>query len=211
MNVNKIVLVGGGAFTRELINYVYDVNHACNSIEILGFLDASADAMDSFNYGLEYMGAIEEYKPDPNVSLLMGIGDPLVKERYFHHFKKLGASFYTLVHPTAVVSRTAILGEGVVVCPQAILSADARVGDLVALNGCASVGHDVTVGSFCTLSSHVDLTGWVKVGDRVFFGSGARVIPKVRIGNGAQIGAGAVVMMHVPESATVYAPPARKL
>jgi sugar O-acyltransferase (sialic acid O-acetyltransferase NeuD family) len=116
-----------------------------------------------------------------------------------------------LIHPSAVVARTAILGEGVVVCPHAFVSADAVVGDLCAINGSSSIGHDVKLGSFATLSAHVDLTGWVNVDECVFFGSGARVLPKVQIGRGARIGAGAIVMRSVPADAVVYAPPSKRL
>lgn len=210
MSAKKLILVGGGAFSRELINWVEDIKDIGEKIEIVGFLDSSKDALSGFGYNLEYLGNIENYHPAPDEYLLMAIGDPNSKNMLFQKLKGIGASFYTLIHPKAVVARTAKLGEGVVVCPNAFVSADAIVGDLVAINGCASVGHDAKVGAFSTLSSHVDLTGWVKVGERVFFGSGARVIPKVRVGSGARVGAGAVVMMHVPENATVYTSPARK-
>lgn len=211
MTAKKLVLVGGGAFSRELINWIYDLQDNGIQLEILGFLDSSREALAGFSYNLQYLGEVDSYKPAPDEYLLMGIGDPIAKERLFHKFKEVGANFFTLIHPKAVVARTALIGEGVVVCPSAFVSADAVVGDLVAINGCASVGHDAKVGAFSTLSSHVDLTGWVNVGERVFMGSGARVIPKKRVGDGATVGAGAVVMMHVPENAVVYASPARRL
>jgi len=141
----------------------------------------------------------------------MAVGNPKVKKTLFADMKSRGGHFSTLMHPSAVVARTARLGEGVVVCPQAFISADATVGDLCTINGSASVGHDVKLGSFATLSAHVDLTGWVQVDECVFFGSGARVLPKVKIGAGARIGAGAVVMRSVPADAVVYAPPAKRL
>ena len=141
----------------------------------------------------------------------MAIGDPKAKKALYAELKSKGASFASLIHPSAVIARTAKLGDGVVVCPQAFISADAVVGDLCAINGNASVGHDVCLGSFSTLSSHVDLTGWVQVDECVFFGSGARVLPKVKIGCGARIGAGAVVMRSVPADTVMYAPPAKRL
>ena len=211
MNAKKIIIVGGGAFSRELINWVYDLQKSGVAINIIGFLDSSKDALEGFNYNLSWLGDVEDYIPATDEYLLMGIGDPNVKEKLFQSFKKNGAKFYTLIHPRSVVASTAIIGEGVVICPNALISADAIVGDLVAVNGFASVGHDVIVGSYSTLSAHVDLTGWVKVGERVFFGSGARVIPKVRIGSGARIGAGSVVMRHVLENAVIYTNPGKKL
>lgn len=211
MTMSRLILVGCGAFARELINWVDDLVDLGRSIKVSGFLDESPQALDGFPYSVPYLGSITSYTPQLGDMLLMAIGDPKAKKTIYEDLKAKGAAFASLIHPSAVIAKSAKLGEGVVVCPQAFVSADAVVGDLCAINGNASVGHDVRLGSFSTLSSHVDLTGWVQVDECVFFGSGARVLPKVRIGLGARIGAGAVVMRSVPTDAVMYAQPAKRL
>jgi sugar O-acyltransferase (sialic acid O-acetyltransferase NeuD family) len=211
MMAERLILVGGGEFGRELINWIDDLVDLGKSIPVTGFLDDNPDALKGFQYPLAYLGSIHSYVPKLGDHLLMAVGNPKVKKILFADMKLKGCHFSTLIHPSAVVARTATLGEGVVVCPQAFISADATVGDLCAINGSASVGHDVKLGSFATLSAHVDLTGWVQVDECVFFGSGARILPKVKIGAGARIGAGAVVMRSVPADAVIYAPPAKRL
>jgi sugar O-acyltransferase (sialic acid O-acetyltransferase NeuD family) len=211
MMTERLILVGGGEFARELINWTEDLVDQGKSIAVTGFLDDNPDALKGFQYPVAYLGTIQSYVPQAGDSLLMAVGNPKVKKSLYADLKKRGCTFATLIHPSAVVARTATLGEGIVVCPQAFVSADAVVGDLCAINGSASVGHDVKLGSFATLSAHVDLTGWVSVDECVFFGSGARVLPKVKIGYGARIGAGAVVMRSVSAEAVVYAPPAKRL
>ena len=210
MMSGRLILVGCGAFARELINWVDDLVDLGKSIQVSGFLDENPKALDGFPYAVPYLGTITAYKPQVGDQLLMAIGDPKAKKALYADLKAKGASFASLIHPTAVIARTSKLGEGVVVCPQAFISADAVVGNLCVINGNASVGHDVRLGSFSTLSSHVDLTGWVQVEECVFFGSGARVLPKVKIGTGARIGAGAVVMRGVPADKVVYAPPSKR-
>lgn len=205
------ILVGAGAFARELINWAEDAAEAGMSPRIAGFLDNSAQALDAFSYQLAYYGTIEEYQPQPEDRLLMAIGDPGAKRRVAQLLKSKGARFATLIHPRAVVARSARLGEGVVVCPHAVISADAVLGDFVAVNALAGVGHDVVVGACSTLSAQVDLTGSVQVGEGCFFGSGARVLPRISIGADARIGAGAVIMRRVAAGAVMYASPAKKL
>jgi sugar O-acyltransferase (sialic acid O-acetyltransferase NeuD family) len=211
MMADRLILVGCGAFARELINWVADLVDLGKSIPVTGFLDDNPDALVGFSYAVPFLGSIHSYVPQPGDQLLMAVGDPKAKKKLFIELKAKGAVFAQLIHPSAVVARTAVLGEGVVVCPQVFVSADAVVGDLCAINGNSSVGHDVKLGGFSTLSSHVDLTGWVQVDECVFFGSGARVLPKVKIGTGARIGAGAVVMRSVPAETVMYAPPAKRL
>ena len=211
MTKNRLILVGGGAFSRELINWVDDLVDLGKSIPVTGFLDGNPEALFGVPCSVPYLGTISTYTPQVGDELLMAIGDPKTKKSLYLELKSKGAAFASLIHPSAVVARSATLGEGVVICPQAFVSADAIVGILCAINGNSSVGHDVRLGNFSTLSSHVDLTGWVEVDECAFFGSGARVLPKVKIGFGCRIGAGAVVMRSVPAEKVMFAPPAKRL
>ena len=167
----NIVIVGGGAFARELVNWFEHADSFKCSQKLVGFLDDSNTSLGAGNYNLPHLGSISEYLPEENDLLLMAISDVNHKKIVFNRFKSLGAKFSQFIHPTAVVASSAMLGEGVVICPFALVSADAFVGDVCAINVSSSVGHDVSLGHFSTLSSHVDLTGWVQVGERVFFGS----------------------------------------
>ncbi|WP_233234742.1 acetyltransferase [Bordetella sp. LUAb4] len=207
----RLILVGGGAFARELINWTQDAMDAAGKPGVAGFLDVSPNALDGFSYGVPWLGDIDDYVPQEGDRFVMAIGDPVGKRTVARKLRAKGARFATIVHPTAIVARSAKLGEGVVVCPLSIVSADAQVGDLVAINSHCGIGHDVRIGDFSTLSGFIDLTGWVQVGEAVFFGSGARVLPKTKIGDEARIGAGAIIMRAVPAGVTMYAPPAKKL
>lgn len=210
MNDGRVILVGGGAFGRELAGWA-EQGALEGGARITAFLDDDAAALDGFGYAFEHLGSIDDFQPRAGDRLLMAIGDPGHKRRIAQQLKARGARFARLVHASAVVARTAQLGEGVVLCPLAVVSTNARVGDLVAVNSFSGVGHDVVLGAYSTLSSHVDLTGWVTVGEGCFFGSGARVAPKVSIGAGARIGAGATVLRKVAEGAVMYTPPAKRL
>lgn len=211
MMVKRLIVAGCGAFARELINWAQDAADAGRGPAISAFLDANPAALQDYPYQLEWQGDIDDYRPRDGDAVLVAIGDPAGKHAVVARLRERGAVFATLVHPSAVVARSAVLGEGVMVCPQAVISADAHVGDFVAINVLSSVGHDVKLGAYSTLSSHVDLTGYVQTGDGVFFGSGAKILPKLKIGARAKIGAGAIVMRSVAEDAVIYAAPARKL
>jgi sugar O-acyltransferase (sialic acid O-acetyltransferase NeuD family) len=208
---NRLILVGAGAFARELLNWSEHITSATGQPGISAFLDASPAALDNFDYQPEYAGSIDDYKPRAGDKLVMAIGDPIAKRRVAQQLLARGGQFAQLIHPTAVVARTARLGAGVVLCPFAVISADATVGDLVAVNTMSSVGHDVSIGAYSTLSGHVDLTGGVQVGEACFFGSGARVVPKVSVGAEARVGAGATVLRKVAAGAVMYTTPAKKL
>lgn len=210
MNKN-IILVGAGGFGREVISWAADANLSGKFPKITGFLDDNNEALDSFDYGIPFLGQIDAYQPCENDVFLLGVANPPTKEKVVQLLKEKGGVFLTLIHPTAVVTKTAVIGEGVVICPFALVSADTKIGSYVTVNVMSSIGHDSIIGNYSTLSGHVDVTGQVIVGTSVFFGSGSKVIPRIKIGSGAKIGAGCTVMRSVAEGVTVYTAPARKL
>jgi len=207
---NRLILVGAGGFGRELINWADDIA-AQGGQAFAGYLDINANVLAGSAYTLPWLGTPDSYVPQAGDELVIAIADPAGKRAVTDRLRAQGARFGCLIHPSAVVARTAVLGEGVVLCPHALVSADARVGDFVAVNTLSSVGHDAVVGAYSTLSAHVDLTGYVQVGEDCFFGSGARVLPKVKIGARARIGAGATIMRNVAEDAVMFTMPAKKL
>lgn len=202
------VLVGGGAFGRELHDW-FAPGLAEQGGRFAGYIDDNDQPMAAYGRDLPQLGPINGAKIDPAWRLVMAIGDPAGKAAVA---ATLGVdAFETLVHPTAWVSASARLGRGCVIGPFADVSADARAGVLVGLNAYASIGHDAEVGDYATLSGYVDLTGGVKVGSKAFIGSGARVLPGISVGDGCVIGAGAVIVRNAPAGSTYYAAPARRL
>lgn len=207
----RLVLVGGGAFSRELLCWIVHIRSSQPLPDRIGYLDRDPTLASNPQYKVDYLGDVDDFAPSADDMLIMAIADPAGKQQTAEALRGRGGRFISLIHPSAVLASTAQVGLGSVICPFALVSADARVGELVTINTLSSVGHDVKVGHYVTLSSHVDLMGAVTVEDSVFFGSGSRVLPKVAIKTGAKVGAGSVVGRTVKPGATVYTPLARRL
>ncbi|HEY3696240.1 NeuD/PglB/VioB family sugar acetyltransferase [Phenylobacterium sp.] len=203
------VLVGGGAFAREILGWFTPDLPAGD--RFAGYIDDGVGPLQAAGYDLPQLGGVADFRPNPSQRLVMALTDPAGKAAVAGTLLAAGGEFATLIHPRAWVTSTARIGKGVVIALFADISADAKVGDFATVNGYSSVGHDAELGAYSTLSGYVDLTGYVKVGPKCFFGTGARVLPKVSVGEGSTIGAGAVVVRTVAAGSTVYAAPARKL
>lgn len=208
----RIILVGGGGFARELLYFAHDCHKAGMLPVVHGFIeDGSGEELAKLGYDLPWLGTTTDFTPAPGDLLLLGIGGPEAKRRVVARLKEKGCRFTRLIHPTAVASGRIGMGEGVVLCPFTGGGTDTTIGDFVAINSYTGLGHDARIGDFTTLSSHVDIMGGVQVGSDVLVGSSASILPKVKIGAGARIGAGATVYRSVPAAATVYQPPAKLL
>lgn len=211
MEKARTIIVGAGGFGRELINWAEDCRQAGLLPPLGGLIDDNPQALAGFRYGVGILGPLSDFTPAAGDRLLMAIGAPASKERVAHQLVARGGRFVSLIHPTAIVARSARIGEGTILCPLSLVSADAELGRLCAVNTMTSIGHDVHVGDYSTLSAHIDLTGAVSVARSVMIGSGARILPGVRIGERATVGAGAVVYRNVAQGRSVFAAPAKTL
>jgi len=209
MPKERLIIVGGGGFGRELMSWAADCHEAGTLPELGGVIDDDATILDGYRPPVGVIGSVSDFQPGATDRLVTAIGNPGTKRRVVEMLAGRGGQFVSLIHPSAVIARSASMGEGAVFCPLSMASADAKIGRFVIVNTLSSVGHDARVGDFSTLSAHVDLTGFVALGDGVMVGSGAKVVPRVKIGDAATIGAGSTVYRNVAAGTTVFAPPAK--
>ena len=202
-----IIIVGAGGHAKVLMDCLY-----LNGAEIIGALDKSLSK--NSDLGIPILGdddAITAYPPD-TVELINGIGsvgDTKFRAKLFRKFKKLGYTFSSVVHPSAVLSKSCILSEGVQVMAGAVINTGTRVGADSIINTGAIVDHECIIGSHVHIAPGCTLSGGVQVGDGAHIGTGATIIQGIKIGEHALIGAGAVVVKDVPAGAKVVGIPAR--
>ena len=137
------------------------------------------------------------------------VGDNATRIQHAHFLGPFLAP--ALVHPSCVISPTARIGDGSVICPLSLVNTEAQLGRAVIVNSSSVIGHNVCVGDGAHIGPGVVLTGTVHVGARTFVGSGAVTIPGVRIGADVMVGAGAAVLHDVPDGATAVGVPVRLL
>jgi sugar O-acyltransferase (sialic acid O-acetyltransferase NeuD family) len=122
--------------------------------------------------------------------------------------KRHSLEFSTLTHPSAVVSRSAVVGQGCVVCAGAIVAAEATLGEHVTLNRGCTVGHHASLGDYSVVQPGANVASFVRVGRGAMVGLGASVLQDRTIGEFAQVAAGAIVTGDVPERTLVAGVPA---
>ena len=201
----RILIVGAGGFGREVRCWIGDTwpELAAGGV---GFLDA--DVSRGGAHG-PIVGDPESYEPLPGDGFVLGIGIPWVRRRVTENLAARGARFLTLVHPTAVVAPSAIIGEGTIVCPHTLVSADAMLGRCVLVNYHASVAHDAGVGDYAVLAPYATLGGFARVGADVFLGLHASVGPGRRVGDRCKVSANSCALADVPADTLVYGVPGR--
>jgi UDP-N-acetylbacillosamine N-acetyltransferase len=139
----------------------------------------------------------------------VAIGSNKARKRVYDNLKNCSFAMPPLIHPSAVISPSAKIGEATVVMPNAVINADAAIGTGCIINTAVVVEHDCIIGNFAHISPNAALAGGVSVGEMSHIGIGANVIQLIKIGKECVIGAGAAVISDILDNTTVVGVPAR--
>jgi len=207
-----LILVGAGAFGREVFTWLSQAIEGSSQYKIKGFIDnlpQNQIELDLRDFSIPILGTINDYQPKPDEKLVMSIFDPTLKKQFVKLLLKRGSKFHKLIHPSVIIGHNVKVGDGCIICPNCILANDTNIGDYVFINTSSTIGHDTVIGSFTSINGGVQITGDVKVGSECFFGVGSLVINKRNVGDRAIIGAGSVVIRSVRPDVTVFGNPAK--
>lgn len=202
----EIIIIGSGGHGAELDDYLNFYNHSVGDdvFKIIGYLDDNEDNYNNYKLSGPLLGGIAAHVVRTDCYYLMGIANLTYKKKFITEFNEKGARFITFVHPTAYISPSAHIGEGVVIGPMVNIGPNVVVGDFTLINSRGSMGHDVQVGRFNFISPNVCLSGFTKVGDENLFGINSATIPHVEIGNRNKIAAGMVLDKNVHDDEVVF-------
>lgn len=140
---------------------------------------------------------------------IAAVGDGGLRLNLFRTLRGLAFRTPSIIHPSAVVSRGATLGEGIFVAAGAIVNVDARIDDAVIVNTGARIDHDCRIGAGTHVAPGATLSGGVVVGECAWLGTGCAVRQGVEIGSGVTVGVGAAVVTDLAAGRTYTGVPAR--
>lgn len=188
-------MVGAGGHARVVL----DMLVSCDG-KLAAVADPVAEVPAAFA-GIRHLPSDDDllraYGPE-SCFLLNGVGTVPGPTRgarrgLFERFGGLGYGFLTLVHPSATVSPSVRLGEGVQVMAGAVVQCGCALGRNVIVNTRASVDHDCSIGDHVHVAPGAVLCGGVTVDDDAFVGAGAILLPGARVPAGSLVAAGQVV------------------
>lgn len=195
-----IVLIGGGGHALSVADAIMNRK----DYEIVGYTDLSDTHIPLRYLGTDEVLASLLKKGVVNAAITVGyLGKNNVRDRLYHMAKRAGFRLPQIIDPSAVVSNSADVGEGVFIGKNAVVNAGAKIGKMSIINTGAIIEHNNLIGEYSHVAVGATLCGDVHVGEHVLIGANSTIIQGVHIGMNAIIGAGSVVVGDVPGNGRV--------
>jgi sugar O-acyltransferase (sialic acid O-acetyltransferase NeuD family) len=198
---NYISLIGVGGHSRVIFELA-----ELNGLIVDGLFD---DDVQKFNLSFgekKIKGPIDVDLAGP---LVIAIGNNKIRKQISGRVLK--ADWQTLIHPTAIISRNVVIGEGSVIMAGVIIQPGTRIGKHCIINTGACIDHDCFIEDFVHIAPNCSLAGGISVREGTFIGIGSSIIPNITIGSWTNVGAGSVVVSNQPDNCTTVGVPAKPI
>ena len=214
--MQKIILLGSGGNSAEILDVLHALNrhHHQPKYECVGILDDAEEKWGTKLSDVPILGPLSSAGDYPDCQFINGIGSPSTFRRkadILHRVAIPSDRYETIIHPTAYVSPTVKLGDGVVIFPNVTITSNVTIGNQVIILSGTVLNHDDVIGDYTCIASGVCVSGAVTVGPSCYLGCNASLIQNITIGEGSLVGIGAVVLRDVRPNTVVVGNPAREL
>ncbi len=210
----KILLVGAGQHARVVL---YNIQEQ-NKYDVIGILDKNLDKAkeEKFFEGISILDIdyskvdLKELKEKLGTDkFFISFGNMKYRKKVWELFKNSGWNSVNIIHPNAVISKNAKLGEGILIECGCLITPNPIIGDNVVVNTGSQVNHDNIIENHVYIASGVVLSGGVKIGENTLLDDGVIVTLGREVGKNSLIGAGAVITKNLEDNIVAYGNPAK--
>lgn len=211
--MKQVVIIGAGNHAREVLDVIIAQNQREQQFDVLGYIvDPQFGAPGTIVNDKPILGGFDWLERNvKEVYVICGVGPSHYRFQLIKRADKIGCRYFSVVHPSVILTNRVVIGDGVVIMAGCILTNQIDIGNHVHVNLDCTISHDALIKDFVTLSPGVHLAGNVDIGTGCYVGIGANVINKVEVGKWSIIGAGSTVIEDVPNNTTVVGVPGKEI
>ena len=211
--VRDLGLIGAGGLGRETAELVHAINAVRPTWRLVGFFDDDPALQGPSIVDLPVLGPVADAARG-DLAIVLCTARPTIGCSRARIATALGLGpgrMPALVHPSAQLGRSTVVGAGSILLAGVVATADVTIGAHVVVMPQTVLTHDDQIDDFVTIASGVRLGGGVHVEREAYLGAGAMVREGLRIGEAALVGMGSVVLHDVPARQTWVGAPAHPL
>ena len=171
--MEDIILIGYGGHAKSVADCIERQGY----YRIIGYTD-----IEENESVYKYLGTddvLQKYYEQgvANAVVCVGfLGKGYIREEIYRKLKDIGYNLPVIKDPSAIISSSALIGEGTFIGKRAVINAEANIGKMVIVNTMALVEHECVVEDFSHIAVSAVLCGQVSVGRAALVGANATVI-----------------------------------
>ena len=206
--MKNLIFVGTGAVAAENTCYISTANYKIEGEDIVlkGYIGDGDDLIKNhthYGFTAPILGGVNDYEIEEDDRFVIAINNPLTRHKIADILRTRGAKFAKLIHPSCIIAKDAIIGNGNMIAPFSMVGPKTVLGDFNILTSYTAISHDCVVGDYNSFST-VIVCGYCHIGNNNSFWAKSTVIPSITIGNNCTIQAGMVVDKDVSDGAMVF-------
>ena len=210
--MEKLAIVGAGGHAKVVL----DILKEMNNYEIVGVTtNEISDKKDFCGYPiLGDESILSDLIVNGVTHVAIGVGgfrNNYSRQHVYAKVKAIGFQIVSAVHPSAVISKTVVLGEGNVIFLGVCINTDAHIGNNVIIATGSTIDHETTIEDHVLVSAGVTVGANVLIQEGALLALGSKVVSRVKVGRNVLIGAGAVVVKDCLEEGTYLGIPATRI
>jgi len=189
-NPTRLVIYGAGGHGLVVAEAAEAAGY-----QVVGFID---DAPSQSIITRWPVSTAEEFQEEL-ATYIVAIGENVLRQSATNKLTAEGVKIETVIHPSAHISSSAVIGSGVFVGPRAVVHGEAQIGNGAIINSGVIVEHHCNIGAYVHLAPGSVLGGAVNIEPLTLVGLNATILPQVCIGSQCIIGAGAVIRQNMAD------------
>ena len=169
--MKPVVMIGNSSYAKMMNQYrkLTGLNPVCAyAVDEQYIKEQEIDGAQVISFE-----AMRKQFPCKDCDLMMGIGYrqmAQIRKRIFEQCKLWGYHFENYIHPSAIISPDACLGEGNNILEGVIIEVGCSIGNANLFFGGSMVGHDCYVGDYNTFAGRSMTAGAVTIKNNCFLG-----------------------------------------
>lgn len=195
----KVVIIGSGSTAQSVASILlFEPN-----FQVVGFTDKSNASKGKNILGKEVIGSHEIlrdlYRQGVKGAVVAVGYDNNLREKYFHRSKEIGFEMISVIHPSALIDRSAIIYDGVIIGPGCIISPMVKIERNTILEAGVIIGANTQVADNVYLGIGCNISGGSFIKRNAYLSAGCSVAPLISIGKNAKVKPGVSICKDIPD------------
>lgn len=211
----KVIIIGGKGGALVVAEQIYDAQLKGANVGFLGFAfddPAFGNEINGFPILAKTKEVYPKYKNDTDVKFIFQLYRPdLMRERIdlLNSYGIPENRFYTFIHPSCIVSRSAKIGHGSAIMANSVINANTKIGNHCTIHSNSLIGHDTSMGNYNFVAAHNVIGSNNKIGDANFLGLNSTFNNYLTLGDYCFVGMASNVIKSLESNSKVYGNPAK--